>query len=353
MGMTAGRGGVLRVVRVMIPVMALLGLLHTALWFWAMAVLHDGIRAILTSPAAPGWSVAAGLPTRNGWPQRVALQVPDLAVTFASPDLPGGLAWSADALAVSVSLLRPFTLVLDIIGRQTWRVGAAPAIPVVAQQMRAEVPLHPGVPVRAVTVEVAGLRAELPEGGFALARLDLHGVLKPAAPQGEAAVALSMTVDSVGLPPGGAWPLGPRIDRIAVDASLGGPLPRGPHLLERAEAWRDGGGVLEVRRLDLHWGALRLAGSATVALDGQLQPMGAATARVVGHAETLDALVSARLLAARGAQAAKAVLALMAQPAADGGAPMVEVPFSLQNRTLALGRIPLVRVPELVWPQPQ
>ena len=59
------------------------------------------------------------------------------------------------------------------------------------------------------------------------------------------------------------------------------------------------------------------------------------------------------MLAPRTAMAAGAVLALMARSPAGGGAAVVEAPFSLQNRTLALGRIPLVRVPELVWRLPQ
>ena len=42
----------------------------------------------------------------------------------------------------------------------------------------------------------------------------------------------------------------------------------------------------------------------------------------------------------------------MARPSPDGGPPAVEAPLSLQNRTLALGRIPLLRLPELVWRPP-
>jgi hypothetical protein len=49
---------------------------------------------------------------------------------------------------------------------------------------------------------------------------------------------------------------------------------------------------------------------------------------------------------------AGAVLAPMARSPAEGGAARVEMPFSLQNRTLSLGLIPLVRLPELVWRPP-
>ena len=53
----------------------------------------------------------------------------------------------------------------------------------------------------------------------------------------------------------------------------------------------------------------------------------------------------------RSAMAAGAVLALMARPQ-PSGPPVVEVPLSLQDRTLSLGRIPLLRLPELVWRPP-
>jgi hypothetical protein len=62
----------------------------------------------------------------------------------------------------------------------------------------------------------------------------------------------------------------------------------------------------------------------------------------------LDALAEARLIAPRAATAAKAVLALLQRPQPDGK-PAVQLPLTLQDRTLALGRIPLARLPELIW----
>jgi hypothetical protein len=98
------------------------------------------------------------------------------------------------------------------------------------------------------------------------------------------------------------------------------------------------------------WGPLNLDGSATVALDEHMQPMGAGTARIAGYAATLDALVATHVINARAALAAKAVLGLMARTPADGGAPVVEVPLTLQDGALSVGRIPLGRMPELSWP---
>jgi hypothetical protein len=99
----------------------------------------------------------------------------------------------------------------------------------------------------------------------------------------------------------------------------------------------------------LDWGKLSFRGSATIALDDKLQPMGTATARITGHGEALDALVAANLLPPRTALAAKAILGLLGKKQ-DDGPPVVEVPLTLQDRTLQLGRIPLARLPQIVWP---
>jgi hypothetical protein len=50
------------------------------------------------------------------------------------------------------------------------------------------------------------------------------------------------------------------------------------------------------------------------------------------------------------AKTAKVLLALMAHPSEGGGRPMVEVPLTLQQRSLNMGRIPLARLPEMIWP---
>ena len=127
-------------------------------------------------------------------------------------------------------------------------------------------------------------------------------------------------------------------------------MPPGAPLTERAAAWRDGGGALEIRRLALIWGPLDLTASATLALDEQLQPMGAGSARVVGYAETLDALAAHAAISRSAATAAKAVLSLLAHTPEDGSPPDVEVPLTLQYRTLSMRQVPLVRLPELDWP---
>ena len=98
------------------------------------------------------------------------------------------------------------------------------------------------------------------------------------------------------------------------------------------------------------WGPLDLSASATIALDEQLQPMGAGSARLVGYAEALDALAAHAAISRSAATAAKAVLSLMANNPDDGRPPDVDVPLTLQYRTLSMRQVPLARLPEIDWP---
>jgi hypothetical protein len=70
---------------------------------------------------------------------------------------------------------------------------------------------------------------------------------------------------------------------------------------------------------------------------------------VVGYADTLDALATHGVISKSAATAAKAVLSLLANSPDDGSPPDVEVPLTLQYRTLSMRQIPLVRLPELDW----
>ena len=323
---------------------------HGAIWWWVTGEIEQQVAANLATPA-PGWQTTAGPLHRSGWPFAATVTVPSL-IAVSPGAATQSVRWQAERLAVSLEFARPRTLVLKVEGAQSLQLGSAPPIPVRAELMQAEVPLEPGMPVRAATLAVAGLTADLPAGRLAIARLDTALDSRPAAQQNETAASLVTTARGVDLPPRLPWPLGPRIATLAWDLAISGPVPPLADTATRAEAWRDGGGVLTLRRLELAWGEVTLTGGATVALDAQLQPMGTATARLAGYDAALRALTVAGVLPPRTAVAVTAVLALMARPSADGGPPAVEAPLSLQNRTLALGRIPLFRLPELVWRPP-
>jgi hypothetical protein len=139
---------------------------------------------------------------------------------------------------------------------------------------------------------------------------------------------------------------------VSIEGALNGPLPAAPDITAGAEAWRDGGGSLDVSGFTLGWGPLGVTGTATLALDDQLQPMGSGNAKLVGFADTLDKLAAGGMLSKSAATAAKAVLTLMAGAAESDTPTSVDVPLTLQYRTLSMRQVPLVRFQELDWPAP-
>ncbi len=343
----------------------LLVALHGAIWWWAVAAIERELVANLAAPPFPGWRASAGVPRRGGWPLAATVDVTELSAAGPFSNIPGDtLRWQAERFSVSIGFAHPRTLVVNVDGRQSLQAGMAAPVPFSAERLRTEVELVFGGPARAIAIDIAALQAALPGGPLGVARLEIGAAQQLAAQKGEAAVTVSIAARGVALPPGPAWPsgpawpLGPAIERLLLDLVITGPVPRIADLADRAAAWRDGGGVAELRRLELAWGEVTVSGGATLTLDGQLQPVGGGTVLLAGHAAALRALVVAGVLTPRSAMAAGAVLALVARPPAEGGAPVVTVPLTLQNRTLAmalmpLGRIPLVRVPELVWRPPQ
>ena len=332
---------------------------HGGVWWWAVSTIEREVTANLAAPPLSGWQASAGTLRRGGWPLAATVEIPALAASGPLGNAPGDpWRWQAERMSVSIAFAHPRTLVVAVDGQQSLQAGTAPPVPFTARRLHAEVLLEPGLAPRAIAIDVTELQARLPAGPLGLMRLEISAAQHPAAQKGEAALAVTITAQGAAVPPGWlppGWTLGPVIERFLTDLVVTGPVPRSADLADRATAWRDGGGTVELRRLELGWGEVTLSGAATLALDGQLQPAGTATARVAGHAVGLRALSAAGVLAPRSAMAAGAGLALLARPPAQGGAPVVEVPFSLHNRTLALvvlGRIPLVRVPELVWRPP-
>jgi hypothetical protein len=332
-----------------VPVVLLLA--DTLYWRLAAQRLQSGFAGWVAARQAAGWTVSAGAPQPGGWPLTATLTVPDLALAGGETSIPGGLSWHAATVALRVALWRPTLLQVDASGEQVLRAGEMPPVTYTAEQMRAELPLQPNAPSDTIAVHGAGLRAAAPGTRFSIGTLDIRLEMQSGAGRDDPALGFSLGAHAITLPPDRRWPLGQSIASLRLGGAVDGPLPESIGMAARAAAWRDAGGSIDLRQFALQWGPLQLSGTATLALDPQLQPMGAGTATVVGYAETLDALASGGLLSRSAAIAAKAVLSLLAQTSDNGQPSEVEVPLTLQYRTLSMRQVPLVRLPELDWPQ--
>lgn len=331
-----------RGVRIMLPSALLIAVIagHTALWVSATDHLKSGFAAWVAQRRAAGWQIEAGSPARGGWPLAATLTIPDLSLSAGPADAPGRIAWRADRVVLSLSVRHPDLLGIDVDGTQTARVLPAPAQSFTADQFHIDAALGRISSGPVASIVVRALRGEALTIGL------LSGQVSTGTDP-----AVTTSVEAIDLPTSDAGPFGRRISSLAIDATLHGGLPRPGTLTESAAAWRDGGGSVEVTHFALGWGPLGVSATGQVALDDRLQPIGTADLHVVGYAKALEALAAQRVITNDAALAATAVATLLAHVPQDGGAPEVEMPLTLRGGKLLMGRTPLLKVPEVRWPQ--
>ena len=315
----------------------------TIAWYFAVRQMRDGLADWIAARRAAGWSVNVAAPEPGGWPLAATLTLSDVALRAARPTYrtasTGGLSawWCASILSVrSCCGSRPRA-------RNTCASPTRPH-PYSAGRLRLLVPLQADPSAQALELRGEGPAGQR-SGWRRRRRPDARSAGRgcrgePGRAEGQATVSMSVKADGIGLPTRLNWPLGPRIASVVLNGALTGPLPR----RDRADSGRHSvarrGGSLEVQHLQTHWGVLGLTATAKLALDPQLQPTGTGTAQVTGYAETLDALARNGLMSRSAATTAKAVLSLLAVTPVDGGPSEVEVPLSLQYRTLSMQQLP-------------
>ena len=322
-------------------------------WRLALGELREGFRIWTQQAREAGWEVRHGALSPGGWPNAATVRVEDVTITHvgAAPGMPFSLSAGSEAVLLRVRLTRPDVVEITPLGLRPVRINEGPPLPLAADYLRLRLTLQPNAPPRAMEIDATAFSATLPNLGLlTIAAFHLRADLNPDAGRDQAAVVFTALAGPVALPDGVRWGLGPEVSDAAAEGVLNGPLPSGAGFAARAAAWRDGGGSLELHRLSLGWGPARINATATLALDEDLQPMGAGTGKIAGYAAALDALAANAVLTRSAAKAAKAVLSLLANTPIEGQPEEVEVPLALQFRTLSVRQVPLVRLPELEWP---
>jgi hypothetical protein len=324
---------------------------HAVLWRIMAGQLEAGLATWVEIRRAQGWRVDFAPPVRGGWPFSATLTLGSVQLQGGTATLPGGVALEAERVVLRVTLPRLNQLRVEMPGAQRLRLDAT-EWRFAADDLVALVPLEADTPPREALVLADHLRLATPAGPMEVASLRFSAAASSTATDDEPALQLGLAAAEIDLPmpPGaGNGSFGRRIESLAADAALSGPVPPGRVPVQRAEAWRDGGGSLELSRLALRWGPAQVEAAATLALDEALQPMGAGSLRLTGAMEALQALADAGLVGRRAAGTARIMLPLMARPSATG-ATEIEVPVTLEDRTLALARIPVLRLQPWIWP---
>jgi hypothetical protein len=328
---------------------------YAGFWFHSAGALKHGIAAWAEAQRRAGWTVAWQAVEVGGFPLGF-----DASFTAPRYGRTGALGWTWEGewMTAKVPLFGRdrIPLALPPASRIVYRSGDADAVAALTASAAAgEVRLSPDGAADRISLFLADPRLQVAGATFAARRASV-GIAAPdpaaADPKeprhlqpGPGVIA---TVESLMLPADARPPLGREIAHVDIQALVMGSAPAAP-LRQAAAAWRDDGGTIEVQRLALQWGALQLVADGTVALDRDMQPVGAATARVAGFLETIDRLAASGAVNMRDAGTAKSALSLLARPAPDTGRQEIRVPLNVQQSMLYLGPVPLLKLPKIEW----
>lgn len=324
---------------------------YAGYWNTVAAQLRTGIGQWTTERRAEGYEVSYGALTIGGFPFRLvaALASPEIAAP-KDPKGPSPWAWKGPDMVFTARPWRLNRIKVQAPGlHQVTFMGADYFIDAV--DLTGKVRLRRGglekirLSVRDLVVRNA---ADRDVAGAAAADMAVDGT------EGGTGFTVAVEVKGLLLPREPIPGLGRKTARLGFEAGPTGDFPdilrRMPVNGETMARWRDGGGTIEVGRLDINHGSLTVSGDGTLALDQAMQPIGSFTFRVAGYMEALDRLRQAGLIDAQSHGLARLVLTALAGKQGADGKPGLTVPLTVQDRRVFIGPVPLARLPLLRWP---
>ncbi|MGH6947876.1 MAG: DUF2125 domain-containing protein [Kiloniellales bacterium] len=329
-----------RLLRWLLAVVLLIAVAVTAFWLWSASELETALARWRADQEARGYVIAYRPPEISGFPLKLAaaLEQPSVAA-------PGGWRWQGPALAAEARIWSPLTIDFAAPGAHSLVVlaGEAPRhYDIEAVRAEGEARLNRAGRLIAGRLEFGGLTIATPEDERASA-VALSAVIEE--PRLEAgrlpATPFALELSDLALPEQRRAILGNDVQRLELNAMLNGTLPAAP-AREMLGLWRDAGGTLEIRALELDYGPLKLRGEGTLTLDEQFRPLGAFTTRIGGLTATITKLSQAGAIERGVAVALALALATLPTTPDSDGTPLVALPVTCQDGWLFLGPVRLV-----------
>ena len=335
---------------------AVAAILYVVFWFVIAFGLRNGAVEWAETRRQEGYTVNYSGLLLDGFPFLMRLTLSDPGLGYPASDVPW--AWQSEGLAVEMRPWNPWRLTIMPTGALTLglTIGGEPVTYVgLADEIAIGLGLAGGWP-KSGELTVSGLNLSLAdENGdsgesIAVKTMRLQALRDAADDADHRTVTFDLHLQAEGLetPAGVFLPLGNRVDNLVLDASVLGAIPAG-WLPESLAAWRDRGGTVEVPRLEFIYGPLIARAEGTLALDGDMQPIGAFTAKFQGFFEIVDALRKQGLIRSVDAITAKVVLGALARRPRDGGPASLNLAITLQNRKVFAGPVSLLDLPAIDW----
>ena len=323
-------------------------MLYSGFWFIASGNLRDGVESWAADRRAAGWKIGWSELSIDGFP--LALRARVTGPRGAGPN--GVWDWRGPTLVATSrpwNVNRPNFVFSGHHIISVTRHGMSRDYAVTASEAMGNAQFQAGI-AREISIQIAQFDILAPEGEKITGdALSLRFIPRHPNPPG---VFISIAAAGIVLPDGPHAVLGRNIGALDADLKLLGVSAFKPSSRLRLSAalgdWRDAGGTIEIKRLHLDWGGMKFDGDGAMALDSDLQPVGAMKARIQGYRALVDGLVGARQIPARDADMAKFVLNMVAR-ATPGGKNTVTVPVTIQNRRLFIGPGKLMELPRIKW----
>lgn len=330
-------------------------------WYYARHLALQAVDDWAATQRTQGIEIAWTSRSVSGWPLRLdgLFAAPHATVTTPNRQI----VWRGPDAAVRFYLMEPDTIDFGAPGRHDVRITNSAGVVDLALDARtldARTELTPGGQFETLSLGGTGLRLSGSEGAQ-LATAQAVQLVWDQPPTVQAApgtlpqsLRAALRADNLEFAPGilPATPapiLGRKIAVLRANLAVNGVIDPRQAVPEALAAWRDAGGTLDVSRLEISWGPVRMIADGTAALDDELQPEGAFSARVSGLTELLTAMENTAMIDARTAAIARITLAVLTRPAENGGPPEARVPLTIQDGKLSIGPVMLLKLPKVVW----
>ena len=118
--------------------------------------------------------------------------------------------------------------------------------------------------------------------------------------------------------------------------------------MKHLKKWRDTGGIIDINLFEAVFGDLKTHASGTLALDQDLQPLLAMTAKFEGVVPLIDKLMELGHIRTNTAMLAKIIFGGFSERLGNERS-SIDLPLTIQNRKLSVGPISMFTVPFINW----
>jgi hypothetical protein len=341
-------------------VLALVLAAYGGWWLHAAGKLRDGIAEWAEARRADGYHVVLDDVTVQGFPLKLQAVAQGFSIGREAP-----VAWRWTGPRLSASgppwIGRRFSVSAPGAHKVEYDSPAGRrSVPFTAKKADGTVRVGDDLKIARIDVDLEEITGTWPELGEVKAAQLLFAVATPAktepppatSPRSPEVGRFAFIATGIELPQNAApVALGSRIARFEAEILLLGAIPTA-HTKKALAEWRDAGGTLEFDKLKVHWGEFQAEIQGSLALDAELQPIGALSTRMWGVGAAIDALVGGGAVRPREGATAKVVLRSLAKPGnpAQNIPAEIEVPLAVQSKKLYLGPVPITPMPLIAWP---